>query len=59
MAKPTPQPDDPAQFQRFVDLATEFEADASSEALARAVKKIAPQDREKPNKSSKARKDSA
>ena len=50
MPKPSTKLDDPAQLKRFVDLATEFEANAPSEELARAVKKIAPHHREKPSK---------
>lgn len=32
--------DDPAQSQRFIDMAREVEADESSEALERALQKI-------------------
>jgi len=48
--KAAPKPDDPAQHQRFIELATEFEANAPPEELARALKKIAPHHREKSSK---------
>ena len=43
---PTPKPvlppdaDDPAQSQRFIDMAREVEADEASEALDRALEKV-------------------
>jgi hypothetical protein len=37
--KPAPKPDDPAQSKRFIDTATEVEAD-DEKALDRAFKKI-------------------
>jgi hypothetical protein len=42
--KPKPQPDDPAQSKRFIDMAREVEADDSEkgrEAFERAFKKVA------------------
>ena len=44
--KPNPQPDDPAQSKRFIDTATEAEAD-DDKALERALTKIARQKNEK------------
>jgi hypothetical protein len=38
MARPNPQPADPAQHQRFLDLAAELEADG--EGLQEAVRKV-------------------
>jgi hypothetical protein len=38
--KPAPKPDDPAQSQRFLDIAKEVGADTDNEALERAFKKI-------------------
>ena len=42
MPKPTPpaNADDPAQSQRFIDMAREIEADETSEALDRALEKV-------------------
>jgi hypothetical protein len=40
--KPKPQPDDPEQFKRFIDMAREVEVDESPEALDRAFKKVVP-----------------
>jgi len=44
MAKPVPQPAEPAQHQRFLDLAAELEADG--EGLEEAVRKVAAAKRE-------------
>lgn len=44
MAKPHPQPDDPAQYQRFIDLAEEFGADG--EGLDDAMRKVSAAKRE-------------
>jgi hypothetical protein len=39
--KPAPKPDDPAQFQRFKDLAAELDAERGDEkAVDQAVKKL-------------------
>lgn len=38
--KPTPQPDDPEQFKRFIDMAREVEADESQGAVDRALEKV-------------------
>lgn len=46
--KPAPSPDDAEQSKRFIDIATEVEAD-DDKALERALKKIAsrpPKDRQ-------------
>jgi hypothetical protein len=40
--KPKPQPDDPEQYRRFVDMAREVEADETPEALDRAFNKVVP-----------------
>jgi hypothetical protein len=47
--KPNPKPDDPAQSQRFLDIAKEVGADADDEALERALKTVVSRknDREK------------
>jgi hypothetical protein len=47
--KPEPKPDDPAQSQRFLDIAKEVGADADDEALERALKKIAPEKQPRKN----------
>jgi hypothetical protein len=42
--KPTPQPDSPEQFERFLDLAQEVEADEPAKVRAtveRVLKKVA------------------
>lgn len=39
--KPEHKPDDPAQSQRFIDMAKEVEADESPDAMDRAIGKIA------------------
>ena len=46
--KPEPKPDDPAQSQRFLDIAKEVGADRDDEALERALKKIVPLKKEPP-----------
>jgi len=43
-----PKVDDPEQSCRFLELAQEREAEGDSDALARAVKKLAGLPREKP-----------
>ena len=40
--KPTPKPDNPEQFKRFIDMAREVEVDESAEALERAFKRVVP-----------------
>lgn len=37
-----PQPDNPEQFKRFIDMAREVEADESSDAIDRAFKRVVP-----------------
>ncbi|CAN5677560.1 hypothetical protein BH10PSE6_BH10PSE6_37270 [soil metagenome] len=44
---PDPKPDDPAQYQRFRDLAAELEANGSDKDVAEGVKRLA---RHKPQK---------
>jgi hypothetical protein len=39
-ARKPPQPDDPAEYQRFLDMAREVEADDTPGALDRAFEKI-------------------
>jgi len=39
--QPNPKPDDPAQYQRFLDLAKEIEANGSDEDVAAGVKRLA------------------
>jgi hypothetical protein len=39
--KPTPKPDDPAEYQRFVETARKLGADETPGALDRVIKKIA------------------
>jgi hypothetical protein len=41
MSESKPMPDDPAQSQRFIDMAREVEADATSDAFNIAVMKVA------------------
>lgn len=48
MAKPTPQPDDPAQSKRFIEMATELETDAAPGAFDRAFRKVATAERQPP-----------
>jgi hypothetical protein len=53
------KPDDPAQFQRFLDLAKEIGADAPEEALEGSVRRLAehpPEPRRKVGKKAKAKK---
>jgi len=38
--KPAAKPDDPAQYQRFLDMAKEVEADESPDAMDRAFDKV-------------------
>jgi hypothetical protein len=38
--KPKPQPDNPEQFKRFIDMAREVEVDEDPEALERAFNKV-------------------
>jgi hypothetical protein len=38
--KPKPNPDNPEQFKRFIDMAREVEADESPEALDRAFNSV-------------------
>jgi len=38
--KPKPQPDDPEQFKRFIDMARKVEADESPDAIDRAFNKV-------------------
>jgi hypothetical protein len=38
--KPKPQPDNPEQFKRFIDMAREVEADESPDAVDRAFNKV-------------------
>ena len=45
MAKPSAKPDDPAQYQRFRDLAREVEADGDNAALDEAVTRLAKHER--------------
>jgi hypothetical protein len=55
--RPTLQPDDPTQSQRFLDLAKELEAEAEDEPLETSVRRLvqhAPEPRRKVGK--KARK---
>jgi hypothetical protein len=40
--KPTPQPDDPAQYQRFLDMAKEVGADESPDGLDEAFDRLKP-----------------
>jgi hypothetical protein len=35
-----PKPDDPAEYQRFIDMAREVEADEAEEAIDRAFEKV-------------------
>jgi hypothetical protein len=37
-----PQPDNPEQFKRFIEMAREVEADESSSAIDRAFKRVVP-----------------
>jgi len=49
-----PKPDDPAQSERFHDLAKELEADGTADVLEKAVKTLAPQKRATDSKAKKA-----
>ena len=40
--KPTPKPDDPEQYKRFLKTAEETDASEDPEILSRALKRIAP-----------------
>jgi hypothetical protein len=46
--KPTPQPDNPEQFKRFVDLARDRGADQPSENFDRVLDKIVERDPQPP-----------
>jgi hypothetical protein len=50
--KPTPKPDDPAQSERFLEIAKEVGADTDDAPLERAFKKIISSSKEKPSKRS-------
>jgi hypothetical protein len=39
-AKPTPKPDDPKQYERFLEAAKKAEADQSKQGADRAFKKV-------------------
>jgi hypothetical protein len=41
MPKPRPTPDDPAQYKRFVEMATELGADATPQEFDKAFRKVA------------------
>lgn len=45
--KPKPQPDNPEQFKRFVDMAREVKADESPDALDRAFARVVPSAKKK------------
>jgi hypothetical protein len=50
--KPKPQPDDPAESKRFIDIARELGADETErgrEAFERAFKKIVPRKKTAPH----------
>ena len=38
--KPTPKPDDPEQYKRFIETAKEVEADENPEVLEKALAKM-------------------
>ena len=40
--KPAPKPDNPAQYQRFLDMAKEVETDESPDAMDRVFDKLKP-----------------
>jgi hypothetical protein len=40
--RPAPQPDDPEQYQRFLDMAKEVGADESPDALDRVLDRLKP-----------------
>ena len=50
--KPKPKPDNPEQFKRFIEMASEVEVDESPEALDRSFKKVvhSPTTKKKPRK---------
>ena len=48
--KPKPQPDDPEQFKRFIDMAREVEAEDNPERFDRVLKKVARMVKPKPKK---------
>lgn len=50
--KPTPPPDDPEQFKRFIDMAREVGAEYPSPDFERVFRKVAEQSKEKPPKPS-------
>lgn len=41
-ARKRPQPDDPEQYQRFLDMAREVEADESQDAMDRVFDRLKP-----------------
>jgi hypothetical protein len=45
--KPDLKPDDPAQYQRFLDLAEEVEAEGDDREIDKAVKRLAKHSRDK------------
>lgn len=45
--KPTPKPDDPEEYKRFLETAREVEADENPKAFDRAFKKVVPKKAEK------------
>lgn len=51
--KPSPPPDDPEQFKRFIEIAREVGADSTQEEFDEAFRKIAsrPPQRPKPDRS--------
>ena len=53
------EPDNPAQFKRFLDLAEEVGAEGNPAALQRAVKKLAVHPRTPPAKLTKGKKKAA
>lgn len=38
--KPTPKPDNPEQFKRFIETAKQLEADESPDAIDRALERV-------------------
>ena len=55
MAKPTPKPDDPAQYERFLKMAAETGAASTPEDFERAFRKVATAKRQPPAKPRKKR----
>ncbi len=59
-AQKPPEPDDPEQSQRFIDMAREVEADESPEAFERAFEKVVrPKDVEPKRKPKDAQQDAS